>query len=222
MGKTAEPKIDSESYLIPSSDAGIQLYIRNKHTAGMSRYRAERTVIYVHGTTQAGESTFDLQLDGFSWIDYLASRGYDVYMVDLRGYGGSSRPPEMNQRAANNPAIVRTDTAIKDLGSAIDHVLARRKLRSLNVIGWSWGATIAGAYTAEHQDEVRRLVLYALQWVRDGGAVGGPGPLGAYQAWTMQQARDRHEHAWPTNGARLGVYELAFSARSCRFRESVL
>jgi pimeloyl-ACP methyl ester carboxylesterase len=197
MQKPAEPKVASESYLIPSSDAGIQLYIRNKHAAGMSRFSAERTVIYVHGTTQASEPTFDLPLDGSSWMDYLAARGYDVYLVDLRGYGGSSRPPEMDQPAANNPPIVRTGTAITDLGSAIDHVLTRRKLHSLNVIGWSWGATIAGAYAAEHNGKVKRLVLYAPQWVRDGGTIGGPGALGAYQAWTVQQARDRMQAGTP-------------------------
>jgi hypothetical protein len=42
MQKPAESKIASESYLIPSSDAGIQLYIRNKHAEGMSRSSAER------------------------------------------------------------------------------------------------------------------------------------------------------------------------------------
>jgi pimeloyl-ACP methyl ester carboxylesterase len=197
LHEPAKPKIESQSYLIPSSDAGIQLYIRNKHAEGMNRFSAERTVIYVNGTTQASEPTFDLPLDGFSWMDYLAARGYDVYLVDLRGYGGSSRPPEMDQPASNNPAIVRTDTAIKDLGSAIDHILARRGLHSLNVIGWSWGATIAGAYTAAHNDKVKRLVLYAPQWVRDGGTIGGPGTLGAYQAWTVQQARDRLQVGTP-------------------------
>jgi len=179
-----------------SGDAGIQLYIRNKHTEGKSRSSAERTVIYVHGTTQGGESTFDLPLDGFSWMDYLAARGYDVYLLDLRGYGGSSRPPEMDQPAANNPPIVRTDTAIKDLASAIDHVLARRGINSLDVIGWTWGATIAGAYAAEHNDKVNRLVLYAPQWVRE-GAIGGPGALGAYQTWTPQQAQDRMQSGTP-------------------------
>jgi pimeloyl-ACP methyl ester carboxylesterase len=196
MQKPAEPRIDSESYLIPSSDAGIQLYVRNKHVAGMTRFSAEHTVIFVHGTTQASESTFDLPLDGFSWMDYLAEHGYDVYLVDLRGYGGSTRPAEMNQPAADNPPIVRTEIAIKDLGSAIDHVLARRQVQTVDVIGWSWGATIAGAYTAGHNDKVGRLVLYAPQWVRD-GAIGGPGPLGAYQTWTVQQARDRMQTGTP-------------------------
>jgi len=196
MQKPAEPRIESESYLIPSSDAGIQLYVRNKHVAGMTGFNAERTVIFVHGTTQASEATFDLPLDGFSWMDFLAARGYDVYLVDLRGYGGSSRPPEMNQPAADNPPIVRTDTAIKDLGSAIDYVLARHALHGLSIVGWSWGATIAGAYTADHNDKVVRLVLDAPQWVRE-GAVGGAGALGAYQTWTVQQARDRLQTGTP-------------------------
>jgi len=62
MQQSAKPRIASESYLIPSSDAGIQLYIRNKHAEGMSRFSAERTVIYVNGATQASEATFDLAL----------------------------------------------------------------------------------------------------------------------------------------------------------------
>ncbi|MFI4867844.1 MAG: alpha/beta hydrolase [Steroidobacterales bacterium] len=191
------PRIVSESYLIPTGDAGIQLYIRNKHPQGMSTFSAERTVIYVNGTTQASEFTFDLPLDGFSWMDYIAARGYDVYLVDLRGYGGSTRPPEMDQPAANNGPIVRTDTAIRDLATAIDHVLARRALHRVDVIGWSWGATIAGAYAAGNNDKVHRLVLYAPQWVREAGTVGGPGALGAYQAWTVQQGRDRLQAGTP-------------------------
>src|SRR5437899_12023827 len=42
-----------ESYLIPSGDAGIQLYVRNKRPGAMTAFRAARTVLYVHGTTQA-------------------------------------------------------------------------------------------------------------------------------------------------------------------------
>src|SRR4029453_17298666 len=102
----------TESYLIPSADPGIQLYIRNKRPADMTRFSGERTVLYVHGTTQASSTTFDLALDGVSWMDYIARRGYDVYLVDLRGYGRSSRPPEMEKPAAENPPVVRTDVAV--------------------------------------------------------------------------------------------------------------
>jgi pimeloyl-ACP methyl ester carboxylesterase len=195
--RAVDQKVVSEGYLIPSGDPGIQLYIRNKHILGMRHFSAERTVIYVNGATQASEATFDLELDGYSWMDYLARHGYDVYFVDLRGYGSSSRPDEMHQAAADNPPVVRTGTAVKDLGTAIEHVLVRRRLQRLDLIGWSWGATIAGAYTAGHNDKISRLVLYAPQWVRNDAASGGAAPLGAYQAWTVAQGRDRLQAGAP-------------------------
>ena len=46
-----ELKLESESYLIPSADPGIQLYIRNKHPAGMTGFAPERILLYVHGAT---------------------------------------------------------------------------------------------------------------------------------------------------------------------------
>src|SRR6266852_620654 len=87
MSSQAEPKLVTESYMIQSRDAGIQLYVRNKRPDGMTQFNGEKTLLYVHGTSQAASSTFDLPLDGFSWMDYIARRGYDVYLIDLRGYG---------------------------------------------------------------------------------------------------------------------------------------
>src|SRR4030095_9197000 len=116
----------TESYMIPAGDPGIQLYVRNKRPEGLTQFTGEKTLLYVHGTTQAASTTFDLRLDDFSWMDYIARRGYDVYLVDLRGYGGSTRPPEMDKPAAENPPIVRTDVAVKDVGAAVNHIFARR------------------------------------------------------------------------------------------------
>jgi pimeloyl-ACP methyl ester carboxylesterase len=102
MRSQAEPKLTTESYMIPSRDSGIQLHVRNKRPEGMIQFSPENTLLYVHGTSQAASSTFDLPLDGLSWMDYIAQHGYDVYLVDLRGYGGSTRPPEMEKPAAEN------------------------------------------------------------------------------------------------------------------------
>ena len=126
MSSQAEPKLVTESYMIQSRDPGIQLYVRNKRPDGMTQFSGEKTLLYVHGTSQAASSTFDLPLDGLSWMDYIARHGYDVYLVDLRGYGRSTRPPEMEKPAAENPPIVRTDVAVKDVEAAVDHILARR------------------------------------------------------------------------------------------------
>jgi pimeloyl-ACP methyl ester carboxylesterase len=161
MTSQAELKLVTESYMIQSRDPGIQLHVRNKRPEGMAQFSPERTLLYVHGTTQAASSTFDLPLDGFSWMDYIAQSGYDVYLVDLRAYGRSTRPPEMEKPAAENPPIVRTDVAVKDVEAAVDHILARRGLTKLNLMGWSWGTAIMGRYATQNSDKVNRLVLYA-------------------------------------------------------------
>lgn len=192
----SEPKLVTESYLIQSRDPGVQLYVRNKRPQYMTAFSPEKTLLFVHGSTQASETTFDLQLDGLSWMDYVAQRGYDVYLVDVRGYGRSTRPPEMEQPAANNPPIVRTDTAVKDVGAAIDHILARRSIARINLMGWSWGATIMATYTSQNNDKVNRLILYAPRWLRAAPASEQP-PLGAYQTWTMEQAKSGLQNGAP-------------------------
>ena len=51
MQSHAEPKLATESYMIPSRDPGIQLYVRNKRPDGMTQFSGEKTLLYVHGTS---------------------------------------------------------------------------------------------------------------------------------------------------------------------------
>ena len=182
----------SESYHIPGRDPGIQLYVRNKRPEAMTTFTPDRILLFVHGATYPAETAFDLQLDGLSWMDYIAQRGYDVYLMDVRGYGRSTRPPEMAQPAKDNRPIVHTDVAVKDFGTVVDHILARRGVAKINVMAWSWGTVIAGAYAAQNSDKVERLVLYAPLWLRQSPSlVRVEGPLGAYRTVTMETARQR-------------------------------
>ena len=101
----AQSELVSEEMMVKSPDAGIELYVRNKRPAAMTAFRPERTLLYVHGATYPASTAFDLKLDGLSWMEYIAARGYDVYLLDLRGYGKSTRPKEMAEDAKSNPAI---------------------------------------------------------------------------------------------------------------------
>ena len=74
-------------------------------------------------------------------MDYIATRGYDVYLLDLRGYGKSTRPPEMDDKPEANAPIVRGVTAVKDISAVVDFILKRRGIPRLNLLGWSWGTT---------------------------------------------------------------------------------
>ena len=186
------PALTMEEFMVPAADSGIDLYLRNKHPRGVKQFPGERILLFVHGSTYPAETTFDLKLNGLSWMDYIARQGYDVYLVDLRGYGKSTRPSEMDRPAADNEPIVRSETALKDVSAAVDFILKRRSVRKINLLGWSWGTTIMGWYTAQHNSKVNRLVLYAPGWIRNTPALTDSGvKLGAYRTVSRDAAKAR-------------------------------
>jgi pimeloyl-ACP methyl ester carboxylesterase len=187
------PRIVMEEMMVKSSDPGIEIYVRNKRPADLSLFRPERTVLFVHGSTYPAHTAFDLKLDGISWMDYIAARGYDVYLLDLRGYGKSTRPKEMDDKPEANPPLTRGETAVKDISSVVDFILARRNIPRLNLLGWSWGTTLMSTYTTQNPQKVERLALYAPQWIRTTPSLvqTGPGPIAAYRSVTRDQARQR-------------------------------
>jgi pimeloyl-ACP methyl ester carboxylesterase len=186
-------QIETKSYTIPSAEPGIHLFIRNKRQSGIGSFGPERTLLFVHGATYPAETAFDLPIEGASMMDLFADAGYDVYLVDVRGYGGSTRPPAMSEPADKNKPIVSTADAVSDFGTAVDHILKLQGLDRINVMGWSWGTSIAGAYTADHNDKVNRLVLYAPMWLfKEGTRVLAAGQtLGAYRLVSKASAKDR-------------------------------
>src|SRR5437879_10757543 len=143
-GSVAAPRTATEEFLVPAHDVGITLYVRNKHPVGLKAVRSERILLFVHGASFPAESTFDLRLNGLSWMDYIAQHGYDAYLVDVRGYGRSTRPREMEVPPEQNEPIVRTSTAVDDVSAALDFILKRRRVQKLNLMGWSWGTCTMG------------------------------------------------------------------------------
>ena len=189
--KAKLPALVTEHITVPSDTPGIQLYIRNKRPKELA-VSADRFLLYVHGATYPSETAFDLQLDGMSWMDYIAAHGWDVYLVDLRGYGLSTRPAEMDRPPQENAPIVTTEVAVRDVATAVEFIRKRRGVEKINLLGWSWGTSIMGAYAAANSDKVKKLVLYAPLWLRNmPSQLGGDGPLGAYRTVLKENARKR-------------------------------
>ena len=90
-----------------------------------------------------------------------------------------------------NPPIVRGDTAVKDIGTVVDFILARRNIPRLNLIGWSWGTVTMATYSTQNPSKVERLILYAPGWIRQTASLvqAGPGALGAYRKVTRALQR---------------------------------
>ncbi|HMA08638.1 MAG TPA: alpha/beta fold hydrolase, partial [Ramlibacter sp.] len=122
---TQTPPLVTEEFMVPAVDPGLQIYVRNKHAAGVDKFNGDKIVLFVHGATYPSETAFDLKLNGVSWMEYIAQRGYDVYLVDVRGYGGSTRPPAMDQPGAQNPPFAFTADAANDVKVAADFIRKR-------------------------------------------------------------------------------------------------
>src|SRR5262245_1661656 len=135
-------RVVAETFMLPAADPGIQLYVRNKRLEGRDSFPAERVVLFVHGATYPSETGVDIDLPGGAWADYAARKGYDVYFVEVRGYGRSTRPPAMDAPPEKNPAFATTADAIKDVGAAVDFIRKRRAVSKLNLVGWSWGTAL--------------------------------------------------------------------------------
>ena len=126
MDKSATAHIVAEEIMIASDTPDIELFVRNKRRADLTNFSSENTILFVAGSTYPASTSFDLPLAGMSWMDHLAGGGYDVYLVDIRGYGNSTRPPEMAVPAADNAPIVRTDVAVRDIAATVAFIRSRR------------------------------------------------------------------------------------------------
>jgi pimeloyl-ACP methyl ester carboxylesterase len=158
-----------------------QLYVRERTLAG-GNLRAssfgDRIVLFVHGAGTPAEVAFDVPYQDYSWMAFLARAGYDVFSVDMTGYGRSARPAPMNDPcnlakdrqagfvaapcAASYPhTLTSMASDWNDLDAAVDYIRTLRHVDRVALVAWSRGGPRAGGYAAQHPDKVRRLVVLA-------------------------------------------------------------
>jgi pimeloyl-ACP methyl ester carboxylesterase len=192
--------ITTEDFFVPSDTAGIDLHLRRKRLAHVENFPSERTLLLMHGATFSSGSLFDAPVEGASFMDQLAAAGFDVYAVDVRGYGASTQPPETAGAVDPSQQPVRIETAIRDLGTAIDSILESRKLDQLNLVAMSWGGSIAGGYTAKNPDKIKRLALIAPLWLRETpGRIDAGGDLPSCREVDLLKYEETWRAAAPTD-----------------------
>lgn len=166
----------------PSMEGQLaQIYVRERVQAGTalrSRGLEGRVVIFVHGAGTPAEVAFDPP--GASWMAFLAEAGYDVFSMDMTGYGRSTRPPAMNdpcnlsqaQQAEFVPTLIPAPcpatygfaaTTIEsdwhDLDAVVEYVRELRGVERVHLAAWSLGGPRAGGYAAQHPEKVTSLIL---------------------------------------------------------------
>jgi len=156
-----------------------EIYVREVVLAGAalrSGAAADRVVLFVHGAGTPAEVAFDAGYQDYSWMGYLARAGFDVFAMDMTGYGRSTRPWPMNDlcnlvAATCAPSYPHQLTTIasdwNDIGAVVDRLRALRHVDKISLIGWSQGGPRAAGYAAQHQDKVLKLVLLAPAYGRN-------------------------------------------------------
>lgn len=104
----------------------------------ISRYRGDGIPVLVcHGIASCGRN-MDLTGDR-SITRALHARGHDVWLLDLRGCGGSRQGPE------DAAAITFDDFVHQDGPAAMAHVLAETQARAVDWVGFSMGGIVGTA-----------------------------------------------------------------------------
>jgi pimeloyl-ACP methyl ester carboxylesterase len=115
--------------------------------------------VLVHGARVPGLASFDLPVPGGSLAEDLARAGYPVYIMDVRGYGHSTRPPEMSEPSKANAPLVRSTEAVRDIAAVVEWIRSHRGVDEVALLGWATGGSWCGQYAALHPDRVRDVIF---------------------------------------------------------------
>lgn len=142
----AVAKVSSETF--PLERNGIKLHLERLSTVSGDH----KPLLMVHDLTYSSHE-FNVDYKDYSLAKYFARRNYDVWLLDIAGYGQSQE--------VKDGFMPDSDYAAEDIAAAAKLILEKSGAKSLDVIGWSWGTVTAGRFAAKYPDMVRNLVLYA-------------------------------------------------------------
>lgn len=136
----------------------VSLFLWRKQFASASK---RPPLVLVHGSSMSALPCFDLQVPGvpdYSFMDWLARRGHDVWTLDHEGYGKSTITDSNSDVACG----------VEDLKVAVELIKSETGASKLNFYGLSSGALRASSYAVAMPDNVDRLVLDGFVWTGEG------------------------------------------------------
>jgi pimeloyl-ACP methyl ester carboxylesterase len=183
----AQNDLQTVDYLVPHistvpANAGkrVELFVREKVQKPSTVQRP--VVLMIAGATVSTVPVFDLQFEDYSWMDRLATAGFDVFAMDHTGYGLSPRPMmdnPCNTTTAQqqlylipttltlpcSPAYPYQLTSIRsdwdEIDSVVDYLRGFKSVDRVTIVAWSYGGVRAAGYAGLHPEKVDRLLLYA-------------------------------------------------------------
>jgi pimeloyl-ACP methyl ester carboxylesterase len=188
----ANPEVRRTDFQV-ASEPGITLAVREVTANGTA---GEVPVVLLHGARVPGVASFDLPVEGGSLAAELARAGHRVFIMDARGYGGSTRP--MQDGTQDGPALARSSEVVRDVGAVVEAVAARTGVERVALVGWATGGHWAGMYASQTPSKISHLVMSNSLY----GAHAGHKTLGLGSDVADPKDPERF------NAARFGAYRL--------------
>jgi pimeloyl-ACP methyl ester carboxylesterase len=155
----AQPTVVRSDWTVPGGP-GLQLFVREI----LPRTKADAAiapVLLVHGARVPSVASFDLPVANGSLAADLAAAGLRVYLMDVRGYGRSTRPARMNDPPVPGAPIARSSEVLEDLDATVNWIRTRTAAPRVALVGWATGGHWAGLYATRYPAKVASLVLYS-------------------------------------------------------------
>lgn len=184
---TIDRLIDHTSCIPAISGQKVGIFVREKLSEhllqeGATESFERKVVLMVHGGFSPATLAFDVPYRDYSWMEQLAREGFDVFAMDMVGYGRSTRPPQMDEpcnvaaaqqqdfvpktlpelcRPSYPYELVNSDSETHDINAVVDFIRRLRGVDKVSLVGWSGGGIRTGTFVRRHPEKVDRYVIWA-------------------------------------------------------------
>jgi pimeloyl-ACP methyl ester carboxylesterase len=183
---TIDRLIDHTSTMPAIAGQRIDLFVREKVAAnlleqGSGKAFERKVVLMVHGGFSPATLAFDVNYRDYSWMERLAAEGFDVFAMDMTGYGRSGRPmmddpcnlipphqKPLVPKTLREPCapkypyeLANSDSETADINAVVDFIRRLRGVDKVSLIGWSGGGIRTGTFAARYPEKVDRYVIWS-------------------------------------------------------------
>jgi pimeloyl-ACP methyl ester carboxylesterase len=176
--RSVDHRVPHVSTVPANKGEAVEIFVREKFASSAA---AKPVVLMVHGGVSPSTLAFDVEHEDYSWMEALARAGFDVFAMDMTGYGKSTRPKmddpcnvggaqqkELKPKTlkeACKPSypyqLVNRQSEHDELDRVVEYIRKLRGVAKVNLLGWSGGGYRTGTYTTERPEKVDKLVIYA-------------------------------------------------------------
>jgi pimeloyl-ACP methyl ester carboxylesterase len=183
---TIDRLVDHTSTVPAIAGQKIDLFVREKIAANLLEQRSgkafeRKVVLMVHGGFSPATLAFDVNFRDYSWMERLAADGFDVFAMDMTGYGRSGRPmmddpcnlialhqKPLVPKTLREPCaptypyeLVNSDSETGDINAVVDFIRRLRGVDKVSLLGWSGGGIRTGTFAGRYPEKVDRYVIWA-------------------------------------------------------------